>query len=202
MQSYMTALIPKVQGVSDVPQKKYAIYKAETGYNYFLYCDTEEMLEEYGFAGRISPEQLPVVLDGDNGFFRFTPNDYGFVEIIESDKEVPLPLEMLYFKNDPNFKLGWMSPMGDTYSCDFTGHEKAAKAIAAKFFPDAKYPERTLGRAGWIKIIDSWDGVQREHGQYVYSFTGKITSRQRDILFDLGLYYNKEVQRLIEDSDL
>ena len=182
--------------------KKYAIYKAETGYNYYIYCDTEQALEENGYAGRVDPEQLPVVLDRDNSFFRFTPNDYGFVEVIESAKEVPLPLEMLYFKNDPNFKLGWMSPDGDTYSCDFTGHTKAAEMIARKFYPDAKYPERTLGRAGWLKIIDSWDGVRRQHGQFVYSFSGKMTRRQFDILFDMGLIDNKEVKQLIADSDL
>ena len=62
-------------------------------------------------------------------------------------------------------------------------------------------PERALGKAGWLKIIDSWDGVQREHGQYVYSLTGKITKRQADRLFDLGLYNNEEVQRMIKDCE-
>ena len=45
------------------------------------------------------------------------------------------------------------------------------------------------------------DGVQREHGQFVYSLNGKITKRQADKLFDLGLYKNTEVQKLINDCE-
>ena len=182
--------------------KKYAVYTGETGFYCYDFRDTPEPLAETEFKDRVDPDMLPIVLDGNNGYFRFTPNDYGFVEVIESDELYPLPLEQMYFKNDERFKLGWMSPEGDTYSCDFPSHEKAAAMIANKFYPDAKYPERTLGRAGWLKIIDSWDGTRRKHGQFVYSFSGKITSRQYDKLFDLGLYNNPEVKKYIEDSDL
>ncbi len=178
--------------------KKFAIYRSETGFYYYRYCDTVESLKGTGFE-YIGEDRLPVVLDGKGGYYHFTEEDFGFVEIIESDKEVPLPVEKLYFKNDENFKLGWMTPDGDTYSCDYTSHAKAAVLLADKFFPGNKYPERALGKAGWLKIIDSWDGTERQHGQFVYSLSGKITKRQADKLFDLGLYDNEEVRRLLRD---
>ena len=181
--------------------KKYAIYKSETGYYYYRYCDSLEQLEGTGFEKIVTEDKLPVVFDGRGGYYQFKEGDYGFVEVIESDDEIPLPLEKLYFKNDENFKLGWMTPDGDTYSCDYTGHTKAATVICKNFFPNAVLPERTLGKHGWLKIIDSWDGTERQHSQYVYSLTGKITKRQADRLFDLGLYNNEEVRQLIKDSE-
>lgn len=180
--------------------KKYAVYKGDNGYYCYEYCDTPESLKGTSFENIITEDRLPVVLDGQGGYYHFDPKkDFAFQEIIETDKESPLPLEKMFFKNDENFKLGWMSPDGDTYSCDYTGHAKAAKAIAMKFLPQTQYYERALGRAGWIKIIDSWDGTQRMHSQFVYSASGKITNRQADKLFDLGLYDNPEVRKLIDD---
>ncbi len=73
--------------------------------------------------------------------------------------------------------------------------------LAKKFFPKSKYPETALGRGGWLKIIDSWDGKVRQHGQYVHSDSGRITNKQINRLFDLGLYDNEEVQRLIKDNN-
>ncbi|WP_242871921.1 hypothetical protein [Ruminococcus sp. YE78] len=184
--------------------RKYAVYKADTGYYCCEYYDTLESLEACAspLKNVITEEQLPVVFDGKGGYRSFDPeNDFAFVEIIESDEKYPLPLEQMFFKNHEGFQLGWISPDGDTYSCDFTGHAKCAVMLADKFYPDAKYPERTLGRKGWIKVIDSWDGVQRQHGQFVYSMTGKMTNRQADKLYDLGLYDNPEVRQMLKDSE-
>ena len=180
---------------------KFAIYKSKTGYFYHKYADTMEGLEGTGFENIITEEQLPVVFDGKGGYYKFSPNDLGFTEVIESDNEVPLPLEKMYFKNDPDFKLGWMSPEGDTYSCNYTGHNKCAQMLAKKFFPMSKYPETALDRGGWLKIIDSWDGTERQHGQFVYTDQGRVTKKQADKLFDLGLYDNEEVRQLIKDSE-
>lgn len=181
--------------------KKYAIYRSETGYYYCEYVDTLEGLKGTIYEKIITEGSLPVVFDGKGGYFHFSEQDLGFVEVIESDKEVPLSVEKMFFKNDPNFKLGWMNPDGDTYSCDYTSHTKAAKLLAEKFFPGEKLPERALGKAGWLKIIDSWDGTERQHSQFVYSLLGKITKRQADRLFDLGLYNNEEVRELIRNCE-
>ncbi len=180
--------------------KKYAIYRSETGFYYYEYHDTLESLKGTMFDGIVTEDRLPVVFDGRGGFYHFTEDDYMFDHLTECEGE-PLTLEQMYFKNDDNFKLGWMSPDGDTYSCDYTSHTKCAVMLCNKFFPKAKLPERTLGKAGWLKIIDSWDGTQREHGQFVYSLTGRITKRQADRLFDLGLYNNEEVKKLIADCE-
>ena len=190
--------------IRDLPKggrmQKYAIFKSETGYYYYKYYDTIESLTGTMFDGIISPESLPVVIDETGGFFSLKGAGYQFVRIAESDTE-PLTLEEMFFKNMDDFKLGWMSPDGDTYSCSYTGHAKCAKMLAEKFFPDAQLPERTLGKAGWLKIIDSWDGTQREHKQFVYSLTGKMTKRQADKIFDLGLYANPEVLEIISASE-
>lgn len=181
--------------------KKYAVYKSDTGYYCYEYIDSADKLKGTKFEGMVDENKLPVVLDGKGGYYHFNDKDYAFCEIIESDKEYPLPLEKMFFKNDDDFKLGWMSPEGDTYSCDYTNHTKCAIMLAAKYFPGAKLPERTLGKAGWLKIIDSWDGTERKHSQFVYSLTDKVTKRQADKLFDLGLYNNDEVKKLIEDCE-
>ncbi|MBR1662796.1 MAG: hypothetical protein IJ696_00525 [Ruminococcus sp.] len=179
---------------------KYAIYSSETGLNYFEYHESLESLKGTKFEGIITEDKLPVVLDGKGGYFKFDKDDFRFEKLVESDG-CPLRLEQMYYKNLDDFKLGWMSPDGDTYSCDYTSHTKAAIKIAEKYLPGSKYPERALGKAGWLKIIDSWDGTQREHGQFVYSLSGKITKRQADRLFDLGLYNNEEVRQLISDCE-
>ncbi|MCQ2418101.1 MAG: hypothetical protein MJ071_09915 [Oscillospiraceae bacterium] len=181
--------------------KKYAVYRGETGFFCYLYCDTVESLKDTIYANIIKEEQLPVVMDGKGGFFAFRETDPGFTEIVETDDVYPLPLEKMFFKNADNFKLGWMSPDGDTYSCNYTGHEKCAKMLADCFFPGARLPERALGRAGWLKIIDSWNGTQRQHRQFVYSLSGRLTKQQADRLFDLGLYGNREVQEMLHDSE-
>ena len=181
--------------------KKYAVYKGKTGYYYYEYYETPDDIKGTSFENMIPEYRFPVVLDGNGGYYHFDKDaEYTFVEIIESDEEFPLPLEKMFFKNDKDFKLGWISPEGDTYSCDYTGHTKAAKAIAANFFPKTRYYERSIGKAGWIKVIDSWDGTEQSHGQFVYSLSGKITSRQADKLFDLGLYDNPEVQQMLKES--
>lgn len=181
--------------------KKFAIYEAETGYYYQEYVESMAQLEGTDLEKIITEDMLPVILNGNGGFHRFSDDDFGFVKLVETDKECPLKIEEMYFKNHESFKLGWISPDGDTYSCSYTNHLKAAAHLAEKFCPGAKLPERALGKAGWLKVIDSWDGVERTHSQFVYSISGKITKRQADTLFDLGLYNNQEVQELIRDCE-
>ena len=180
--------------------RKFAIYKSETGYYYAEYFDSLEALKGTKFDGIITEDKLPVVVR-DGGYVHFSPDDYMFEKIVESENDCPLRLEQMFFKNQDTFKLGWMSPDGDTYSCDYTGHARAAEMLCRRYFPHARLYDRALGKAGWIKIIDSWDGVQREHGQFVYSLTGKLTKRQADKLFDLGLYNNEEVKKMISDCE-
>lgn len=181
--------------------KKFAIYKSETGFYFYRYFDSMEQLVGTNLENIVTEDRLPVVADEKGGYFRFNPDDYNFSELIETEKDRPLSLEKMFFKNHESFKLGWISPDGDTYSCDYTGHSKCAKMIAEKFFPNARLPERTLGKAGWLKVIDSWDGTEREHGQFVYSQTGRITNRQINTLFDLGLLNNPEVKELLKNRD-
>lgn len=181
--------------------KKYAVYKSETGYYYYDYIDTPEALKGTDFEGMIDESRLPVVLDGRGGYYQFTEEDHNFDRIIETDAVPPLSIEEMFFKNSPEFKLGWMSPEGDTYSCSYTNHTKCAMFLAQRYFPRARFPESALDRAGWLKIIDSWDGTEETHGQFVYSDKGKITKKQADKLFDLGLYNNPEVTKLISSCE-
>ena len=180
--------------------QKYAIFRSATGYYYYKYYDSVESLTGTMFEGIIGEDSLPVVIDDTGGFFSLSDAKYQFVRLAECEGR-PLKLEEMYFKNADDFKLGWMSPDGDTYSCNYTNHNKCALMLAEKFFPSAPLPERALGKAGWLKIIDSWDGTQREHKQFVYSLTGRVTKRQADRLFDLGLYGNPEVKELLEASE-
>ena len=74
------------------------------------------------------------------------------------------------------------------------------KMIVEKFYPDSKYPETELDRQGWLQVIDSWNGTEQHHGQFVFTDRGIITQKQADKLFDLGLYYNEEVQKILGDD--
>ncbi len=180
---------------------KYAVYKTETGQYCCRYADSLQEVEGTGFEGLITEEQLPVVFDGRGGYFRFDPDASDLVEVIESDSTDPLPLDRKFKHNDPAFKLGWISPEGDTYSCGYTRHNKCAESIARTFYRAAKCPELTLHKKGWIEVIDSWDGMERSHGRYVHSELGSITRKQADKLFDLGLYERPEVQKLISSCE-
>lgn len=181
--------------------KKYAVYNSPTGSYCYRYADTLEALSGTGFENIITEEQLPVVFDGRGGYSRFRSDEYGFDRIIESDKETPLELEEMYRLNDPGFKLGWISPEGNTYSCGYTSHNKCAKMIVQKFYKGSRFPEKTLDRNGWLQVIDSWDGTEQQHGQFVFTEQGRITRKQADKLFDLGLYQNEEVKKLIAYSE-
>lgn len=181
--------------------KKYAVYKSDTGQYCYRYADSLQQIQGTGFEGLIREEQLPVVFDDKGGYFSFDSNDRRFVEVIESDEAFPLPLDRMFKHNDPSFKLGWISPDGDTYSCGYTKHSKCAESIARTFYSTAKLPELTLLRKGWIEVIDSWDGVQRDHRRYVHAEQGWITRKQADRLFDLGLYEKPEVQELINSCE-
>ena len=181
--------------------KKYAVYKSDTGYYCREYIDDMRQLKGTKFERFVMEDKLPIVIDSGGGYSEFSEKDYRFVGIIETDRQPPLPVEKMYFKNKENFRLGWISPEGDTYSCGYTGHNKAAKYLAEKFCLDSRTPEQALGKRGWLKIIDSWNGVRREHGQFVYSLSGKITKRQADRLFDLGLYNNEEVAKMIKNCE-
>ncbi|MCQ2459181.1 MAG: hypothetical protein MJ081_02290 [Ruminococcus sp.] len=181
--------------------KKYAVYKSDTGFYFYDYIDSPDALSGTDFENIITEDNLPVVLDGRGGYSRFSENDLGFDRIIETDQYPPLSIDEMFFKNHPDFRLGWMSPEGDTYSCSYTNHTKCARFLADEFFPNSRFPESTLQRGGWLKIIDSWDGTQRTHGQFVHSDIGYITRKQADRLFDLGLYKNDEVKELIKKNE-
>ena len=84
---------------------KFAVYSSETGLYCYKYADTVEALQGSGFENIITEDRLPVVFDGKGGYFAFDPKDHNFVEIIESDKEVPLPLEKMFYKNHPTAGL-------------------------------------------------------------------------------------------------
>ena len=122
--------------------RKFAIYKAETGYYYRPYYDTMESLKGTELDGLVLEDKLPVIADGGGGYFSFNGNDYCFDRLVETEDECPLTLEQMFFKNWPGFKLGWVSPDGDTYACDYTNHTKAAIMLTKRFFPHAKLPER------------------------------------------------------------
>ena len=119
--------------------QKYAVYKTETGQYCYRYADSLQQLSGTGFEDLVREDQLPIVLDDRGGYFQFDPNDHHFVEVIESDKKFPLPLDRMFKHNDPAFQLGWISPDGETYSCGYTNHNKCAETIVRTFYPAARF---------------------------------------------------------------
>ena len=54
-----------------------------------------------------------------------------------------LPWEEVYLK--PNSKLGWLSPSGEFFGCDYRDHDNLATYVLG-------FSERELESKGWVKI--------------------------------------------------
>lgn len=94
--------------------------------------------------------------------------------------------EFLYPKNHKDFEFGWISPEGDSYTTKYEEHSEAAYHICVELGLDRYNPERTLEESGWIKVTGFYSrGVFK---QRVFSENFKITKKQADKLFDLGLW--------------
>lgn len=99
---------------------------------------------------------MPIVMNKLGDYHTHRPDADDVIDIIEAADWPTLKLWQTYPKNVHDFKTGWVSPDGDTYTCDMYEHVDCAIAIA-----DQLYGEQTkticdefLLRLGWFKCAN------------------------------------------------
>ena len=175
----------------DFKYRKYAIYKTPYGLRAMDYVDN--VFEARKYLG-IQVEDLPVIVNDAGGHTSFD-EEYerihnNFVEIIEVDaKQPPLTREQQFPKNSDLFHYGWIDPMGNTYTCGFEGHHRAAKEICKELGLNQYNSEMYLEEHNWIKISRRVPYSSDNIGSQTSYFTGeRITKHQIDRLIELKLY--------------
>ena len=175
---------------------KFAIYKNKIGLRAAEYADTPEAIKYFPY---IKEESLPVIINSVGGYTSFNmeyEKENGFLEFVETkDDEEPLTREQRYPKNSDNFEYGWISPEGDTYNTGVEGHFNAAEAICEEIGFGIHSAETTLEDKGWVKVTAGWqNGVFKKS---VYANDLRITKKQADTLFDLGLWETDYVPSML-----
>lgn len=115
-------------------------------------------------------EDLKRIENGSGGWNCHIP---GPEEIVEANSWEDLDWSYLL---DPDSPIGWVSPSGEFYGCDYRGHEDVAYYILHS-------SERELEVKGWVKIF--MDGFTHEYGWY--SDKLHLTSAQLHVLEEKGL---------------
>lgn len=81
---------------------------------------------------------------------------------------------------NPDSELGWISPSGEFFGCDYRDHEKVAEYILNS-------SERELEKQGWVKIY-SCDGLQWYHERLHPTEEQKCVLREKGFELDEELY--------------
>ena len=80
----------------------------------------------------------------------------------------------------PNASLGWISPSGEFFGCDYRDHEKVAEYVLNS-------SERELEKQGWVKIY-SCDGLQWYHENLRPTEEQKRVLREKGFELDENLF--------------
>ncbi len=165
---------------------KWAIYQGKTGLRAVEYADTKKAIKDLPY---IREEYLPVIINRNGGYTGFNieyEKKNGFLNIIEiNEDQEPLTREQMYPKNNSEFEYGWIDLDGNSYNTEHESHSRAADVICEELGLNSYNGERELEKRGWIKVTGSWNKGILEKAVYVEE--NKVTKRQADKLFDLGL---------------
>lgn len=174
---------------------KYAIYKNRSGVGLtsWKYAENEEEAKEAGALGLSMREfEYPILVNERGGSHTFCKNDR-FIEI----RDYPLTREERFPKDHKLFDLGWISPEGNTYSCEFESHYECAEMLCEEMNLDQYRAELVLEEAGWIKVTRGYRAKEKT----VYAKDLYVTKKQVDTLFDLGLYNIETVREMVKSSE-
>lgn len=173
---------------------KYAIFKGQVGLYSWQYIDDPNDLKNYPY---ISEFDLPVVVNRMGGYHHFDKKyEPNFLEIREvADNRPPLTREERYPKNSNDFEYGWIDPEGNTYNTGYEGHIGCAECLCEELGYKTYRYESYLEELGYIKVTKIFERKE------VLAPNFHITKKQADVLYDLGLYDNDDVKRLILISE-
>lgn len=155
--------------------KKWAFKKTPSNIECWEYIDDINIARSYWYVAQAidkygADEVMPILMN-DCGGYHTAPMDK-IVAIVESEEKPDLEFRNKYQKiiDNPNFKCGWISPSGHTYSCSYMGHASLAEDICKMFgYPirsqGVYVPDDTLLDLGYVKILSDgthcclWDKV-------------------------------------------
>ena len=178
--------------------KKYVIYETETGKTAMLYVETIEEFKKLYPEKEAEKYTFPMVVNLMGKKKVFDINDPKFFGILKTNKK-PLTLEEQYPKNSKNFKLGWITPEGDTYSVPFEDHTLSAEVICRELGLADKNFENTLELLGWAKVTKVFEDGKYSKGVLLHK-DKKLTNKQMGKIFDFELYNNVRTKKLIDRS--
>ena len=188
----------------DFHYQKYAIYRTEFGLYAKHYFDNIHAIRDAGL-NYIKVDSLPVTVNRVGGYTSFELEyelKNGFVEIIELlEGEEPLTREQMYPKNSDKFKYGWIDRAGNTYTCIFEGHYRAAEAICKELGINSYNPESELEKQGYVRISRPapYTPENRDHTcPYFCSYASNvgeyISTKQYEKLCELGFGEDRNVR--------
>lgn len=183
---------------------KYAIYRTKVGLRATEYYERydRELFEQHGVWGcsRLAPDRFPILVNSAGGHCSFDPSDSNFVEIIEvEDGQEPLTREQCFPKNSKEFYFGWISPEGDTYNSGFEGHSRCAEMICKELGLKTYNPELFLKDNGWVKVLrEAPYTSDNKLKRIIYVKDLRLTKKQADALFDVGLYDHPDVRLMLD----
>lgn len=188
----------------DFRYQKYAIYRSEFGLYVKDYFDNIYAVREAGLH-YIKEDSLPVTVNRAGGYTSFIMEyelKNGFIELIElPEDEEPLTREQMYPKNSDKFKYGWIDRAGNTYTCSFEGHYRAAEAICKELGINSYNPESELEKQGYIRISRPapYTPENRDHTcpyfcSYASTVGEYISTKQYEKLCELGFGEDRYVR--------
>ena len=109
---------------------------------------------------------------------------YHYHKLAREDKFISVPhWDDLPWKDvliKPNALLGWISPSGEFFGCDYRDHEKVAEYVLNS-------SERELEKQGWVKIY-ACDGLQWYHENFRPTEEQKRVLREKGFELDENLF--------------
>ena len=115
------------------------------------YWYVRQAIEKYGVES-----MMPIVMNKLGGYHTHKPDAPDVVDIIESYDWPDLKVWEIYPRNRENFKTGWISATGDTYSCGVFDHVDCAMKLASQLYGEhvKTLADDFLLKTGWFKCTN------------------------------------------------
>ena len=125
------------------------------------YIDDLDEALSYGYVRKaidqyVVDSMMPIVMNKLGGYHTHRPDEPDVVDIIESYDWPDLKVWEVYPRNRKDFKTGWISPTGDTDSCDVFDHVDCAMKIASQLYGEhvRNLADDFLLKTGWFKATN------------------------------------------------
>ena len=133
------------------------------------YWYVANVIREYGVE-----KVMPIVMNRMGGFHTHRPDADDVIAIIESDEEPRISVFKQYPVNIDNFKTGWLSPDGTSFSCPYMGHIRLAMNLCRDIYgmTENNLADDILLGKGWVKVMNGkwfgyWDKITDKQAAFI-----------------------------------